>query len=120
MMKRREIAVYDRSNLTNSATPVSARNAPEIVKCVGQAAGFAWDEFFQGELANLHTRRNYIHAVKNCLAWCEERNLQLNRINPGDVGAYFQELPLAVPTKELHLAAQRKFLGFYAYPREKV
>ena len=31
------------------------------------------------------------------------------RVTPGDVGAYFQELPLAVPTKKLHLAAQRKF-----------
>ena len=75
MMERREIAVYHRSNLTNPATPVSARNAPEIVKCVGQAAEFAWEEFFQGELANPHTRKNYIHAVKKFLAWCEERNL---------------------------------------------
>ena len=28
---------------------------------------------------------------------------------PGDVGEYFQDLPLAVPTKKLHLAALRKF-----------
>ena len=109
MIERCEIAVYDRSNLTNPATPVSARNAPEIVKCVGQAAEFAWEEFFQGELANPYTRKNYIHAVKKFLAWCEERDLQLIRVTPGDVGAYFQELPLAVPTKKLHLAAQRKF-----------
>jgi integrase/recombinase XerD len=108
-MERREIAVYDRSNLTNPATPVSARNAPEIVKCVGHAAEFAWEEFFQAELANPHTRKNYIHAVKKFLAWCQERNLQLIRDTPGDVGADFQELPLAVPTKKLHLAAQRKF-----------
>jgi integrase/recombinase XerD len=109
MMERCEIAVYNRSNLTNPTTPVSARNAPEIVKCVGQAAEFAWEEFFQGEIAKPHTRKNYIHAVKKFLAWCEARNLQLNRVTPGDVGAYFQEMPLAVPTKKLHLAAQRKF-----------
>ena len=35
--------------------------------------------------------------------------LQLIRVTPGDVGAYFQELPLAVRTKKLHLAALRKF-----------
>ena len=43
------------------------------------------------------------------MVWCEERNLQLIRVTPGDVGVYFQELPLAVPTKKLHLAAQRRF-----------
>ena len=64
----------ERWNLTDPAAPVSARNAPEIVKCVGQPAEFAWEEFFQGELANPHTRKNYIHAVKKFLAWCEERS----------------------------------------------
>jgi hypothetical protein len=58
-----EIAVYDSSNLTNPATPMSPRNAPGIVKCVGQSAEFAWEEFFQGELANPHTRKTDIHAV---------------------------------------------------------
>ena len=105
MSEIRDVTIYRRSNLTDLATPVSARNAPEIVKCVGQAAEFAWEEFFQGELANPHTRKNYIHAVKKFLAWCEVRNLQRIRVTPGDVGADFQELPLAVPTKKLHLAA---------------
>jgi len=109
MSETRDIAVYRGSNLTGPSTPVSARNAPEIVKCIGQATEFAWEEFFQGELANPHTRKNYIHAVKKFLAWCEERNLQLICVTPGDVGAYFQELPLAVPTTKLHLAALRKF-----------
>jgi hypothetical protein len=96
MSEPRHIAVYRKSNLTYPAKPVSARNAPGIVKCVGPAAEFAWEEFFQGELANPYTRKNYIHAIKKFLAWCEERNLQLIRVTPGDVGAYFQELPLAI------------------------
>jgi site-specific recombinase XerD len=104
-----DIAVYRSSDLTDPAKPVSARNAPEIVKGLGQAAEFAWEEFFQGRLANPHTRKNYIHAVKRFLEWCDEHNLQLIRVTPGDVGAYFQELQLAVPTKKLHLAAQRRF-----------
>jgi integrase/recombinase XerD len=105
----RDIAVYRKSRLTDPAARVSARNAPEIVKSIGHAAEFAWEEFFQGELANPHTRKNYIHAVKRFLVWCEDRDLQLIRVTPGDVGAYFQELPSAVPTKKLHLAAHRKF-----------
>ncbi len=74
----------------------------------GDAAQFAWDEFFQGELANHHTRKNYVHAIRQFLAWSEEHGLELARITPGHVGSYFQELPLAVPTKKLHLAAIRK------------
>ena len=100
MMERREIAVYDRSNLTNPATPVSARKAPEIVNCVGQAAEFAWEEFFQGELANPHTHKNYIHAVKKFLAWCEERNLQLIRVTPGDAGALLSGTAVGRPDQE--------------------
>jgi hypothetical protein len=63
MMERREIAVYDGSNRTDPPPPVSARNAPKIVKCVGQAAEFAWEEFFQGELVNPHTR--VCHSSRN-------------------------------------------------------
>jgi hypothetical protein len=68
MREPRDIAVYRRSHLTDPAPSVSARNAPEIVKCVGQAAAFAWEEFFQGKLANPHTRKNYIHAVNTILS----------------------------------------------------
>ncbi len=91
------------------AAPVSPRNAPAIVRLAGASAQFAWEEFFQGEIANHHTRKNYIHAVRKFLAWAEGRGLELVRITPGDVGRYFQDLPLAVPTKKLHLAALRKF-----------
>ena len=91
------------------AAPVSPRNAPALVRRAGASAQFAWEEFFQGEIANHHTRKNYIHAVRKFLAWAEGRGLELVRITPGDVGRYFQDLPLAVPTKKLHLAALRKF-----------
>ena len=110
--KKREIVVYDgpkRGEVTQPAEPVTARNAPAIVKAAGRSAEFAWEEFFQGEIANAHTRKNYLHAVQKFLAWVEERGLELPRITPGDVGAYIQALELAVPTKKLHLAALRRF-----------
>ena len=88
---------------------LSPRLAPAIVRLAGGSAQFAWEEFFQGEIANHHTRKNYIHAVRKFLAWAEDHGLELVRITPGDVGQYFQDLPLAVPTKKLHLAALRKF-----------
>ena len=89
--------------------PVTARNAPAIVKTAGRSAEFAWEEFFQAEIANAHTRKNYLHAVQKFLAWVEERGLDLPRIAPGDVGEYLQAVELSVPTKKLHLAALRRF-----------
>ena len=109
---KNEIAVYDGTKtgeLIQPAEPVTARNAPAIVKAAGKAAEFAWEEFFQAEIANAHTRKNYMHAVRQFLAWVEERGLELPRISPGDVGEYLQGLELATPTKKLHLAALRRF-----------
>jgi integrase/recombinase XerD len=109
---KNEIAVYDATTtgeLIRPNEPVTARNAPAIVKAAGKAAEFAWEEFFQAELANAHTRKNYMHAVRQFLAWVEGRGLELPRITPADVGEYLQGLDLAVPTKKLHLAALRRF-----------
>jgi site-specific recombinase XerD len=82
---------------------------PALVTERGEAARFAWEEFFDGEIANDHTRRNYLRAVRRFLNWAEDRKLELVRITPGDVGRYFRDLSVATPTKKLHLAALRKF-----------
>jgi integrase/recombinase XerD len=107
-----EIVVYsgaDEGAIAARGEPVTARNAPALVKAAGRSAEFAWEEFFQAEIANAHTRKNYLHAVQKFLAWVEGRGLDLPRITPGDVGAYLQALELSVPTKKLHLAALRRF-----------
>jgi site-specific recombinase XerD len=82
---------------------------PAVVAAAGDAAQFAWEEFFEAEISNPHTRKNYLHAVRKFLAWAASQDKELIRITPGDVGRYFQVLPLAVPTKKLHLAGVRKF-----------
>ncbi len=82
---------------------------PAIVTAAGAGAQFAWDEFFAGELPNAHTRKNYLHAVRLFLAWCDDRQIPLVRITPGDAGSYLATLEQATPTKKLHLAALRKF-----------
>src|SRR5512135_2648082 len=107
-----EIVVYsgaDGGAIAARGEPVTARNAPALVKAAGRSAEFAWEEFLQAEIANAHTRKNYLHAVQKFLAWVEGRGLDLPRITPGDVGAYLQALELSVPTKKLHLAALRRF-----------
>jgi integrase/recombinase XerD len=89
--------------------PAARNRPPAIIDQAGNAAGFAWDEFFKGEIANAHTRKNYIHAVSKFLAWAEKQDLDLLDLTPGIVGDYFHDLGVAVPTKKLHLAALRKF-----------
>ena len=110
--RKSEIVVYsgpDQGGLTVPAEPVTARNALAIVKAAGRSAEFAWEEFFQAELANAHTRKNCLYVVQKFLAWVEGRGLELVRITPGDVGAYIQGLELGVPTKKLRLAVLRRF-----------
>jgi site-specific recombinase XerD len=112
MDEKHEIVVYQTpasGGLVTTGEPVTAHNAPAIVKRAGQSAEFAWEEFFQAEIANAHTRKNYMHAVGQFLGWVERRGLKMARIAPGDVGEYLQGLELAIPTKKLHLAALRRF-----------
>jgi hypothetical protein len=44
--------------LTAEAEPVTDRHAPAIIRHAGPSAEIAWEEFFQGELANPHTHKN--------------------------------------------------------------
>src|SRR6476619_4837634 len=89
----------------------TASPPPAIVTAAGGGAEFAWDEFFKGQLANAHTRKNYAHGVRDFLGWCDhpDRQIPLVRITPGHVGDYLTGLELATPTKKLRLAALRKF-----------
>ena len=87
----------------------AARMVPDCVAAAGAAAQFAWDEFFQGTIRNRHTRTAYMRAVRRFLAWAESEEPNLARVTPGMVGRYFDELPVSVPSKKLHLAAIRAF-----------
>src|SRR3954469_15613519 len=81
---------------------------PAIIDRAGGAARFAWDEFFQGEIRNEHTRKAYTLAIRRFLEWCKEQGVDLVRITPGMVGQYFNEHPGGPSTKKQHLAAVRK------------
>lgn len=82
---------------------------PPAVACLGQAAHFAWDEFFGATLRNPHTRAAYLHAVRAFLTWLDGQNIPLPKATPGLVGAYFDQHAGSIPTRKLHLAALRAF-----------
>ncbi len=56
-----------------------------LIERAGAPARYAWEEFFEGELANAHTRKNYEHAVKRFLAWCDAQGLDLLDLTPGGI-----------------------------------
>ena len=89
---------------TNTSTDL-----PAIVASAGPGAKFAYEEFVYGKLRNASTRKNYRHAVKRFLQFCEQRQRELTQIMPRDVGEYLDQMPLAPATKKLHLAALRHF-----------
>jgi site-specific recombinase XerD len=105
------VSAGQRRSLVKLGAAQAARKAelPESVARGGEAAAFAWEEFFIGKLRNPHTRAAYLRAVQRFLGWCEGQGVELPRITPGIVGAYFDELQGSIPSKKLHLAAIRAF-----------
>jgi integrase/recombinase XerD len=87
----------------------NSHSTPRLVEQAGGNARFAWDEFFSAELRNPHTRRAYLHAVRQFLAWCESHRLELRQVTPGLVGTYYDGLHASIPTKKQHLSALRCF-----------
>jgi hypothetical protein len=87
----------------------AAPHLPALVEQAGPAARFAFEEFFYGRIRNPYTRRAYLHAVRKFSAWCSLRGLELPRVTPADVRRQLDSLPVALPTRKLHLAALRRF-----------
>jgi integrase/recombinase XerD len=87
----------------------TARDIPRIITEAGNAARFAWEEFFYGRIRSVHTRRAYHRAVRDFLAWCDSSGLVLPAISPADVGSYLDSLPLATASKKQVLAGLRHF-----------
>ena len=103
--------------VTTPARPLAAMDgptdAPAIVVRAGDAARFAWAEFFGGEIENEHTRRAYLNAVQRFLAWCEQRGLELHNTPPAAVGEYMRELPSSIFNQShTEEAVRKEFLTY--------
>jgi integrase/recombinase XerD len=93
--------------------PVSANTAkavlPAPITDAGAAATFAWEEFFQAQLRNPHTRALYRRAVLRFLAWLQPQGIPLAQVTPGMVGSYFDGHTGSLPTRKVELAGLRRF-----------
>jgi integrase/recombinase XerD len=97
--------------ILHEPTGLALRAQPALIAAAGPAAGFAWDEYFAGQIRNPHTRAAYLHAVRRFLAWVQNHCPSLDRITPGMVGGYFNQHPGSLSTRNLHLAALRGFFN---------
>lgn len=67
-------------------------------------------EFFAARIRNPNTRRSYLRAVEEFLAWCERAGVSsITYVQPVHVAAYVEQLSTArsAPTAKLRLAAIR-------------
>jgi len=85
---------------------------PAIIGNAGDDATRAFIEFFTANIRNPNTRAAYARAVRSFLAWCEERGVRLENVDPVVVAAYIEGHPGSRPTVKQHLAAIRMLFDY--------
>jgi len=104
----------------NNTVAALASEVPALVGDAGSSAKLACEEFFYGKLRNGSTRKNYQHAVRRFLAFCEQRQRKIVSIIPRDVGEYLDSIPYSTATAKLHLAGLRHFFDVMVSRRSRL
>jgi len=87
-----------------------ASSLPTLVSAAGDKASTAFLEFFASHIRNRNTRRAYVRAVGEFLAWCDDVGVgSIVDVEPLHVSAWIEMLTreLAAPTAKQRLAAVR-------------
>src|SRR3954447_5046987 len=78
-----------------ASAPVSGSiiaTVPAIVAAAGDRASLRFLEFFAANIRNPHTRRAYLRAVMDFLAWCEEHQVaSIAAVQPLHVAARVEQ-----------------------------
>lgn len=85
------------------------KNLPSLIRDGSPAARFVWEEFFDAQISNEHTRKAYKRVVTKFLRWAKTCNLELQTITPAHVGRYIQAISGEPASRKLALAALRTF-----------
>ena len=102
-------------------TGLGFAGVPTIISAAGERASFRFIEFFTANIRNPNTRVSYGRAVREFCAWCEDRDLRLETLNPVIVAGYVELLGLPVekngrgysmPSVKQHLAAIRMLFDY--------
>lgn len=84
---------------------------PAIIRA-GEQASKRFAEFFTANIRNINTRMAYARAVGQFFRWCEQRGIELDRIEPMVVAAYIESHPGSAPTQKQALAAIRMLCDY--------
>lgn len=85
---------------------------PPVIAEAGPEAARRFVEFFLVSIRNPNTRSAYALAIKQFLAWCEDRGLQLTTISPLAIAAYIEQHSGSVPTINQHLSAIKSLFAW--------
>jgi integrase/recombinase XerD len=89
---------------------------PAIISAAGERASFRFIEFFTANIRNKNTRVSYGRALRDFCAWCEERGLKLEDLNPVLMAGYIElldrERGFSKPSVKQHLAAIRMLFDY--------
>ena len=97
--------------------PVPESRAPAVVQAAGERASYRFLEFFAAQVRNANTRRSYMRAVSDFIAWLDQRGVtDVREINSFVVSAYVEELQRRhpAPTVKQRLAGIRAMLDWLA------
>jgi len=95
--------------------PKDGFRPPQMVVRAGSEAVEAWHTFFQSKLVNANSRQSYYRACRQFFGWCEEHNLALDTISPGDAAAWRDQLleEKAPTTTRQYLSAVRRLFDWW-------
>lgn len=82
---------------------------PTFFSRVGQKASRRVLEFFTAQIRNSNTRLAYGRAIARFAAWCEDRGIPIEQLEPMIVATYVEQLgrEMMAPSVKQHLAAIR-------------
>jgi site-specific recombinase XerD len=92
------------------AVIIESSSLPALVAAAGPKASTSFLEFFASHIRNANTRRAYVRAVGEFLAWCEEAGVaSITAVEPLHVATWIEALTrsLSAPTAKQRLAAVR-------------
>ena len=120
MARRQPIILTDEIVPPPALVRAGMEALPAIIRAQGERASRRFIEFFTANIRNRNTRMAYARAVKQFFDWCENRDLELDDIEPPSVAAYVEQLGSATakPTVKQHLAAIRQLFDYLVTRRD--
>ena len=87
---------------------------PEVISAAGPKVAKAFLEFFAATIRNKNTREAYLRDCSRFFAWCQEKGIAFEKVEPMFIAAYIEQMALSYPSETIkqHLSAIKKLFDF--------